>query len=149
VLCGPDPKQIYPAATWPELADALEGELEYVARHLEEYPDYCVLNLCRLMVSYKAQDVVISKWASAEWAAAAFAEWRPLLAAATRSYARQATPEDQELLASQVADFFSFACDRIRTSQVELRTGECTASNLHTPLPLNSGAPLAQTFSRQ
>ena len=116
-LLGPDPKQIYPTAEWPELADALQGELDYVARHLEEYPDYCILNLCRLMVSYETRDVVISKRASAEWAAAAFAEWSPLIAAATRSYARQATPVDLELLATQVTDFFDFACHRIRDNR--------------------------------
>lgn len=124
VLHGPDPRQIYPAASWPELAEALEGELDYVARHLEDYPDYCVLNLCRLMASYDTQDVVISKRASAEWAAAAFPEWRFLIEAAIRSYARQATPQDQENLASRVADFFDFAGARIDGSQREPRTGE-------------------------
>jgi hypothetical protein len=119
-LHGPDPKEIYPPAEWPELADALQGELDYVARHLVVYPAYCVLNLCRLMVSYATQDVVISKRASAEWAAAAFVEWSPLIAAATRSYARQATPEDQELLTTRATDFFDFARHHIGDSQRKL-----------------------------
>jgi hypothetical protein len=124
VLYGPDPKQVYPEALWPELAEALQRELDYVARHLEDYPDYCVLNLCRLMVSYETQDVVISKRASAEWAAAAFPRWDSLIKAAAKSYARQATAQDRELLASQIADFFEFACDHIRDSQQVLPTHE-------------------------
>lgn len=44
-LYGPDPRNIYPAPTWPDLVSALEGELRYVASHLNEYPNYCVLRL--------------------------------------------------------------------------------------------------------
>ena len=38
-LYGPDPKEVYPAASWPELEDALHGELRYVEDHLDDYPD--------------------------------------------------------------------------------------------------------------
>ena len=76
------------------------------------------------MISYDTQDVVISKRVSAEWAAATFPLWSSLIAAANKSYARQATPQDQELLASRVADFFDFACDRIQKSQRERTTSE-------------------------
>jgi hypothetical protein len=117
VLQGPDPRQVYPAASWPELASALDGELDYVAKHLTEYPDYCVLNLCRLIYSFDTGDVVVSKRASARWAHDAFPEWRPLVGAATKSYDRQATAEDRELLKSEVNSFFDFACERIQESR--------------------------------
>lgn len=117
VLQGPDPKQIYPATLWQELASALQGELDYVENHLNDYPDYCVLNLCRLMYSYDSRDVVISKHASAKWACVAFPEWKPLIEAARKSYERQATVQDRELLKSELRAFFGFACERIRESK--------------------------------
>jgi len=114
VLRGPDPKEVYPPASWPELRSALQGELDYVEEHLSQYPDYCVLNLCRLMYSFETGDVVVSKRASAGWAFDAFPEWRPLIEAARRSYDRQATAQDQELLRSEVRALFDFACQRIQ-----------------------------------
>lgn len=119
VLQGPDPSELFPAASWPELDRALQGELDYVADHLDDYPAYCVLNLCRLMYSFETHDVVISKRASAEWADATFPEWRPLVEAARNSYDRQATPGDKKLLELGVTAFFSFARERIRESKKE------------------------------
>jgi hypothetical protein len=116
VLQGPDPRQVFPAPSWPELASALQGELDYVEQHLEGYAAYCVLNLCRLMVSFDTRDVVISKRASARWAWDAFPQWRPHIEAATRSYDGQATAQDQELLRTEVKSLFEFACERIRAS---------------------------------
>ena len=116
VLQGPDPRQVYPAASWPELESALWGELDYVERHLADYPDYCVLNLCRLMYSFDTRDVVVSKRASAGWAYDAFPEWRPLIEAAGKSYERRAATQDKQLLKSEVQRFFDFACERIRES---------------------------------
>jgi len=116
VLYGPDPKGIYPPATWPELEQALQGELDYVRRHLTEYPAYCVLNLCRLMYSYQTQDVVTSKRASAAWADGALPQWQALVEAAIKTYDQQATSEDRALLESEVEHFFGFALDRIQES---------------------------------
>jgi hypothetical protein len=124
VLHGPDPRQVYPPTSWPELASALQGELDYVERHLADYPAYCVLNLCRLMYSYAARDVVVSKRASAEWARAAYPRWRRLIEAAGKSYERRATTDDQELLRSEVASFFDFACERIGESLARPRTNQ-------------------------
>ena len=116
VLYGPDPKGVYPPASWPELEQALQGELDYVRRHLTEYPAYCVLNLCRLMYSYQTRDVVTSKRGSAAWADGALPQWRALVEAALKTYDQQATSEDRALLESEVARFFDFALDRIQES---------------------------------
>jgi len=59
ILYGPDPKEIYSPTTWPEIKTALYGELDYVKKHLWDYPDYCILNLCRLVYSFETRDVVV------------------------------------------------------------------------------------------
>ena len=116
VLFGPDPKEIYPATSWDEIEEALRGELKYVEDHLEEYPDYCILNLCRLMYSYETKDVVISKAASAEWASGRFPEWRHLIELARRSYAKQTTAQDRKYMLTEVNKLYGFACECIEES---------------------------------
>jgi hypothetical protein len=116
VLHGPDPKQVYPPATWLELENALRGELQYVQEHLDDYPDYCILNLCRLMYSFKTRDVVVSKIAAATWAHDAFPQWRRLVELAQKSYARRGTPEERVFMLSEVRKLFQFACDHIESS---------------------------------
>ena len=123
VLHGPDPRQVYPPASWPELESALQGELDYVERHLADYPAYCVLNLCRLMLSYGTGDVVLSKRGSAAWTCHTCPAWRPLIEAARRSYDRRATAHDRELLQSEVRQFFDFASERIAETRSKRRTG--------------------------
>jgi hypothetical protein len=117
VLWGPPPTQVYEPASWPELAAALQGELDYVQRHLDDYPAYCVLNLCRLMYSYQTRDVVTSKRAAGSWAREAFPQWRPHIEAAIKAYDRQASAQEMQLLRSEVESLFDFARQRIRQSQ--------------------------------
>lgn len=124
VLHGPDPRQVYPPTSWPELASALQGELDYVENHLADYPAYCVLNLCRLMYSYLTRDVVVSKRASAEWACRAYPGWRRLIEAAGKSYEQRVTIGDEELLRSEVERFFDFACERIWESLARSKTNQ-------------------------
>ena len=114
VLRGPDPKAIYPAAPWRELEDALRGELGFVEEHLRDCPDYCILNLCRLMCSFESRDVVISKVAAAAWARDTFPEWRRHIELAEKSYTGQATAEDQQFMTAEVRSLYRFACERIR-----------------------------------
>lgn len=117
VLLGPDPKQVFPPATWPELESALRGELRYVEEHLNDYPDYCILNLFRLMVSFETRDVVVSKSAAADWAYQHFPRWRRHIELAKKSYARQATAMDRQFMLSEVKGLFRFACERIDETQ--------------------------------
>ena len=113
VLHGPDPRHVVPPPTWPELASALQGEWDYVERHLADYPAYCVLNLCRLIYSFETRDVVTSKRASAAWGVAAFPVWQPLIEAAIRAYDGTATSPDQGLLEADIGRFFGFARRRL------------------------------------
>ena len=116
-LYGPDPRFIYPEPGWPEIEKALRGEMAYVEEHLEPYPDYCILNLCRLMYSHETRDVVVSKTAAAAWALDQFSEWRPLIEMAQASYAGEATLEDRRFMVDEVDKLLSFAKERIHTSR--------------------------------
>ena len=112
-LHGPDPTEIYAPATWPEMEGALRGELDYVEEHLHEYPDYCILNLCRLIYSFETRDVVVSKAAASDWAHDALPQWKRHIELAKKSYARQATPQDREFMLAEVRGLFEFARERI------------------------------------
>jgi hypothetical protein len=113
VLYGPDPKSVYIPPTREEIDEALDGELEYVSQHLSQYPDYCVLNLCRLLYSWETGDVVTSKAASAAWASNRFSEWAPLIDLALASYAKRATSSDRRALADGLESYYPFACEII------------------------------------
>ena len=112
-LRGPEPTEIYPAVSWPELEAALSSEHTFVVQHLNEYPDYSILQLCRLMYSFQTRDVVISKRFSAAWAKAAFPQWSPLIDGALDSYDGGHPAEDLQALASHIAPFYEFAMERI------------------------------------
>jgi hypothetical protein len=114
VLHGPDPAEIYPPASWPELESALYSELDYVEKHLQEYPDYCILNLCRLIYSFETRDVVISKAQASKWAYETIPEWKRHIELARKSYAKKATKEDRQFMLNEVGLFFEFARTRIK-----------------------------------
>jgi hypothetical protein len=114
VLYGPDPRTIYPPATWPELEAALYGELDFVEEHLRDYPDYCILNLCRLIYSFETKDVVVSKAQASDWARKALPLWQQHIELARKSYDRQATPEDRKFMLAEVGRFLEFAKERIK-----------------------------------
>lgn len=112
-LHGPNPRHIYPAASWSGIETALYGELDYVEEHLSVYPDYCILNLCRLIYSFETKDVVISKAAAAEWAYKHYPQWQRHIELARKSYAGKATAQDRQFMLAEVEQFFHFASSRI------------------------------------
>ena len=116
IFHGPDPGEIYIPASRPEIARALESELHYVAEHLDKYPDYCILQICRLIYSHETKDVVVSKAAAAEWVCDALPEWRRHVESAKRSYAGQATPREKGFMLAEVPALFEFAVSRIETA---------------------------------
>jgi hypothetical protein len=117
VLHGPDPKEIYPSATWPEIEQALKWELQYVEDNLDQYPDYCILQLCRLIYSHETKDVVVSKAQASDWARHAFPEWRRHIELARKSYARKVTQEDREFMLTQIRAFLKFARTQIERAR--------------------------------
>lgn len=112
-LYGPEPTEIYPPASWPEIESALYGELGYVEKHLHEYPDYCILNLCRLIYSFETKDIVVSKAQASNWACGALPEWKRHIELARKSYARQATAEERQFMLAEVGALLEFALARI------------------------------------
>lgn len=117
VLHGPPPMEVYPAASWQEIERALLDELDYVERHLCEYPAYCILNLCRLIYSFETRDIVVSKAQAARWASEVLPDWQRPIATAFKSYARQATQEDREFLLAEVGRLLALAPTRIRRAR--------------------------------
>jgi hypothetical protein len=113
ILHGPYPECVYQPPTWAELKEALYGELDFVEQHLSIYPDYCILNLCRLVYSFETRDVVISKAAAAEWAYGALPGWRHHIDLARNSYPGLATLEEQDWMRVEVGRLFEEASARI------------------------------------
>ena len=123
VLHGPDPRDIYAPATWPELEQALRSELQYVTDHLQQYPDYCILQLCRLIYSHETRDVVVSKARAADWAHDALPDWRRHVELARRSYAGRATAEDRDFMLCQVPALHEYALSRIEQTDKRAPVG--------------------------
>jgi hypothetical protein len=115
VLYGPDPLTIYPDMPWTDIEMALQGELNFVKPILEKYPDYCVLNLCRLMYSYETRNVVTSKRASGKWAKEKYPEWGSLIDAAVKSYDEIATDEDRKFMKHMISEFHAFVLGKIHS----------------------------------
>lgn len=113
-LYGGDPKAIYPPSDWPELEAALLDEQQYIREHLGKYPDYCILNLCRLLYSFQTRNVVISKAKAADWADEALPAWQWLVALARKSYEQRATAADRGVMLREAPRFFDLA-----TAQIE------------------------------
>lgn len=113
-LHGGDPGEIYPPSSWTEIETALLGEIHYIEEHLDKYPDYCILNLCRLLYSFQTRDVVISKASASEWSFDAIPEWKWLVELARKSYERKVTSQERETMLREVGRFFTYA-----TSQVD------------------------------
>jgi len=119
VLYGPEPGVIMPPPTWPEIESALAGEWAYVEEHVDQYPDYCVLNACRLVYSHRTRDVVTSKAAAAAWAKAQYPRWSVLIDRAVRSYAGRATDEDRAAMRRELPNYLAFARREIRRGRDE------------------------------
>jgi hypothetical protein len=84
---GPDPREIVPVPTWPELDDALLSELRWLSDHFDDAPAYVTLNLCRILASYENRDVVLSKLQAGIWAIGALdVDHHPKIRAALSSY---------------------------------------------------------------
>ncbi|MBD3370309.1 DUF4111 domain-containing protein [Candidatus Fermentibacteria bacterium] len=114
---------VYPPATWPELDRALQNELGYVEEHLEDYPGYSILQLCRIIYSYETKDVVVSKVEAADWACAELGDWKRHVELARKWYSRQTGPDEVGFMTAGLGDLLRFAKARIealRSDSVEL-----------------------------
>jgi len=112
-LYGGDPGEIYPPCDWPEIESALLDEIRFVKEHLYEYPDYCILNLSRLIYSFQTRDVVISKARASEWAMDAIPEWGWLVELARKSYQKKVTSHERKIMLREVRNFYQYAAAQI------------------------------------
>lgn len=114
VLKGPDPLEIYPRPSWPDLQAALLDEVRFVDAHLNDAPAYCVLNACRILYSVETRNVVISKRGAAEWATRELAEeWRSMIQGALHVYQGRGTAEDEVEQKVGGATFIGHVWERI------------------------------------
>ena len=119
-LYGRQPTEIVPPPTWAELEIDLDRELEHLERHVAEgdtdpyEATYAILNGSRILRTLETRDAAISKRSAGEWALEHLpARWHSALRAAGRAYDGQATPEDTELLATEMAPFVAMVRERL------------------------------------
>jgi hypothetical protein len=119
-LHGPDPDQMVPPPTWPELVAELSRELEHIERHVLEgdtdpyEATYALLNGSRILHSLETRDPVITKRAAGAWAIDHLpGRWQPALQAAVRTYDGEPAPSDAELIAADMAPFVAFVRERL------------------------------------
>ena len=117
---GLEPADVVPKPTWPELQVDLDRELEHIERHLHEGDTdpyeaaYALLNGSRILRSLETHDAVLSKREAGIWALERLPDrWQEALNAALRAYDEQATPEDAQLLASEMGPFVSMVRERL------------------------------------
>lgn len=128
-LFGPDPKSIYPQPSSESTAAALDRELRSVRRNFRRYPAYAVLNLCRLLYSWRTGRVAVSKRAAAEWALERFpAEWRGLIRTAVDHYAGRSDTSGRSLLRTRIGGFLMFTEQRIVEAKELGRINETSQS---------------------
>ena len=119
LLYGEDPRRFVPQPSWPDCAAGLDNELQFVKKH-PEHPQFGMLNLSRLLYSWKTRDVVTSKYQSAQWALRALdTTWHPALRAALRDYEGRPRPGDLKLLSSTFPGYLEFCDSEIGKSREE------------------------------
>ncbi len=108
LLFGENPQKFLPASNWSECVEGLTNELQFIKDH-PQYPQFGILNLSRLLYSWQTQNVVISKYESAQWALQNLeSKWQPAIEAALRDYEDRMKPGDTILLKNIFPDFLNF-----------------------------------------
>ncbi|MDQ2934172.1 MAG: DUF4111 domain-containing protein [Chloroflexota bacterium] len=122
-LYGREPAEVVPPPTWSALEVDLDRELEHLERHVAEgdtdpfEATYAFLNGSRLLRAAETGDVAISKRSAGQWALEHLpVRWHPALGAAGRAYDGQATSDDADLLASEMAPFVAMVRERRPTA---------------------------------
>lgn len=119
-LFGAEPAEIVAPPEWRESLVALTREMEHLESHAaagdtDPYEaTYAFLNGSRILRALSTRDVAISKRAAGPWALEHLpVRWHPVLLAAGRAYDGEATSEDTELLAAEMAPFVAMVRDRL------------------------------------
>ena len=119
LLHGADPADVVPAPTTVELEEALRAEMDHLERHVEAgdtdpyEATYAFLNGSRIVRAIETGDVAISKREAGPWGLEHLPDrWDPALSAAMRAYEREASAEDEALLAAEMAPFVAMVRER-------------------------------------
>jgi aminoglycoside adenylyltransferase-like protein len=113
-LYGPKPSRIFPRAEWPEIRTALYRQLVYARKINDSDPWWSVLNLCRLVYTFKTGRVAQSKMGAASWALRNLPRrWKPLVRSAVKAYKGGADRKDRIILRRDAREFLGFASVRI------------------------------------
>jgi hypothetical protein len=120
LLHGVEPEEIVPVPSREELDEALRAEVDHLERHVEAgdtdpyEATYAFLNGSRVVRAIETGDVVMSKREAGPWGLEHLPDrWRPALEAAIRAYDKRSTPEDEDLLAREMAPFVGMVRERI------------------------------------
>jgi hypothetical protein len=120
LLCGREPAEIVPRPAWPQLEVDLDRELEHLEAHVaagdtDPYEaTYAILNGSRILRALETGDVAISKREAGDWGLEHLPDrWHTALRAASRAYDNQASSEDTDLLARQMAPFVAAVRERL------------------------------------
>jgi len=113
-LLGPKATSIFPTADWRSLRTALYRQLVYTRSIIDTAPSWAVLNLCRLVYSFKTGKIVISKLQAAKWALRELpSEWALLIRSAVRGYKQIERRGDNSILRREARKFLGFASVRV------------------------------------
>jgi len=109
-LHGPRASSLFPNADWHSIRDTLYRQLAYSRKIIDTDPWWSVLNLCRLIYSFKTGRIVVSKLGAANWALQEFpSKWHPLIRSAIRTYKKAGNPRGNVILRRDARKFLGFA----------------------------------------
>ena len=113
-LHGPRPREIFPPADWASIRKDLYRALAYTRSIIRSDPWWAVLNLCRLVYTFKTGNVAVSKLQAAKWALETYeSTWRPLIMSAIRTYKQRGSSKDRAVLKRDAKTFLGFASVRV------------------------------------
>lgn len=119
------------APTVDELATALASEVDHLERHVaagdtDPYEaTYAFLNGSRIVRTLETGDAARSKREAGAWGLANLpARWHPALEAAMRAYTARATPDDEAILAREMAPYVTMVRERLSAWQAGRSTSE-------------------------
>jgi hypothetical protein len=112
-LHGPQASSLFPSADWHSIRSALYRQLAYSRKIIDSDPWWAVLNLCRIVYSFKTGRIAVSKLGAADWALREFpSKWHPLIRSAIRTYRKTGHGRDNAILRRDARRFLGFASVR-------------------------------------
>src|SRR5216683_3039829 len=113
-IYGPRASRIFSRPNWKEIRSALYRQLVYVRKIIDSDPWWSVLNLCRLVYTFKTENVAVSKLVAARWALKKLpSRWKPVIRSAVKRYKGTANRRDRTILRKDARKFLGFASVRV------------------------------------